>query len=91
MKTKLVPMLAGLLVLFSFGSVRNAFAGSFDFDGSRSVRPASFDFTNGFRNFNNFDVAVTRDFDRNGNFDFANFDRNRSGFDFVGNFDNRNA
>jgi hypothetical protein len=111
-------MLAGLLVLFSFGSVRNAFAGNFDFDGSRSVnesririapnarfqfsRPANFDFTNNLRNLGNFDnqsrnfdVAVKRDFDRNRNFDFANFDSNRfanrSGFDFVGNFDNSNA
>ena len=126
MKTKLVPMLAGLLVLFSFGSVRNVNAANFNFDASRSAiesrigfapnagfqfnKLANVEFTRIFDNFSNksadFDVAVNRDFNGNGKFDFANFfdggrfanggfNRfdlgNRSGVAFVGNFDNANA
>ena len=116
MKTKLVPMLAGFLILFSFGSARNTYAGNVDFDGARTAKgfneAANFDFTKGFGNFDNFsntsanfDVAVKQNFDRSGNFDFANFcrnrfsngnvnvfgDANRAGFASDWNFGNGNA
>ena len=95
MKTKLVPMLAGLLVLFSFGSVRNVNAGNFNFEASRSAnesrigfapdagfqfnKPANVDFTSIFDNFSN----------KSGNFDVAvNRDFNGNGnFDFAYFFD----
>lgn len=37
MKIRLMPMFAGLLILFTFGAAQNTYAGNFDFDKPRAA------------------------------------------------------